>query len=52
LQEVSYTTWFVGALLTPLEVNIKIKIIEEGYEDVDYTELADSMFQWLLWIRC
>jgi hypothetical protein len=48
LEGVPHTAWFVGALTTPLGVNIKIKLAEVVYEDVNYTELADSMFQWFL----
>jgi hypothetical protein len=44
LQGVPHTAWFVGALTTPLGVGIEIKLIEVVYEDVNYTELADSMF--------
>jgi len=45
LQGVPHTAWFVEALTTPLGVNIKMKLIEVVYEDVNYTELADNMFQ-------
>jgi len=48
LQGVPHTTWFVGALTTPLGINIKIKLVEVVYEDVNYNELTDCMFQWLL----